>query len=227
MATRAREDPINLERSSMQRDVLPMPDQPHDGLVTYDAKDPATSFPADRAAAPAGGCPERADRAARRRGLRLVERLRWTLRDPRGGAPGRERAEVQPLSHDRALLAHAPGAADRAQPSLRRHGRDHRDRHVGARATTRFARTRRRRWRRRSSSTATPPPSSASATRCRSGRPARWGRSTPGPAAAAASSTSTASSAARPTSTRRRCTTARPRSSRTAPRRRATTSPRT
>ena len=93
---------------------------------------PRHLVPADRAAAPAGGCPERADRAARRRGLRLVERLRWTLRDPRGGAPGRERAEVQPLPHDCALLAHAPGAAHRAQPSLRRHGRHHRDRHVRA-----------------------------------------------------------------------------------------------
>jgi arylsulfatase A-like enzyme len=29
----------------MQRDVLPMPDRPHEGLITYDAKDPATSFP--------------------------------------------------------------------------------------------------------------------------------------------------------------------------------------
>ena len=42
--------------------------------------------------------------------------------------------------------------------------------------------------------------SSASATKCRSGRPARWVRSTSGRPAAAASSTSTASSAARPTS---------------------------
>jgi arylsulfatase A-like enzyme len=30
----------------MQRDVLPVPDRPHEGLITYDAKDPATSFPA-------------------------------------------------------------------------------------------------------------------------------------------------------------------------------------
>jgi hypothetical protein len=26
----------------MQRDVLPIPDRPHDGLITYDAKDPDT-----------------------------------------------------------------------------------------------------------------------------------------------------------------------------------------
>ena len=29
----------------LQREVLPIPDRPHVGLVTYDAKDPATSFP--------------------------------------------------------------------------------------------------------------------------------------------------------------------------------------
>jgi hypothetical protein len=28
-----------------RRDVLPIPDRPYAGLVTYDAKDPATSFP--------------------------------------------------------------------------------------------------------------------------------------------------------------------------------------
>ena len=56
-------------------------------------------------------------------------------------AAGGGRAEVQPLSHDRALLADAAGAADRAQPSLGRDGRHHRDRHVGARATARCGRT--------------------------------------------------------------------------------------
>ena len=29
----------------MRRDVLPIPDQPQTGLVTYDAKDPDTAFP--------------------------------------------------------------------------------------------------------------------------------------------------------------------------------------
>ena len=29
----------------MQRDVLPVPDRPHEGLITYDAKNPDTSFP--------------------------------------------------------------------------------------------------------------------------------------------------------------------------------------
>jgi hypothetical protein len=30
---------------NVQRDGLPIPDKPHEGLVTYDAKDPDTSFP--------------------------------------------------------------------------------------------------------------------------------------------------------------------------------------
>ncbi len=55
---------------------------------------------------------------------------------------------------------------------------------------------------------------SASATRCRSGRPARWARSTTGRQVAVDSSTSTGSSGARRTSTRRRSTTTRRRSSR-------------
>ncbi len=41
----------------MQRDVLPMPDQSHDGLVTYDAKDPATSFPPIEPLRPPEGAP--------------------------------------------------------------------------------------------------------------------------------------------------------------------------
>jgi hypothetical protein len=29
----------------LQRDILPIADRPHTGLITYDAKDPDTSFP--------------------------------------------------------------------------------------------------------------------------------------------------------------------------------------
>ncbi len=41
----------------MQRDVLPMPDRPHEGLITYDAKDPATSFPPIKPLRPPAGAP--------------------------------------------------------------------------------------------------------------------------------------------------------------------------
>src|SRR5687768_15533591 len=41
----------------MQRDVLPMPDSPHEGLTTYDAKDPDTSFPPIEPLRPPAGAP--------------------------------------------------------------------------------------------------------------------------------------------------------------------------
>ena len=40
-----------------QRDVLPIPDRPHTGLVTYDAKDPDTSFPPIEPLQPPAGAP--------------------------------------------------------------------------------------------------------------------------------------------------------------------------
>ena len=52
--------------ASIKREVLPIPDQQHTELVTYDAKDPDTSFSADRAAAPAEGRAERPRRPHRR-----------------------------------------------------------------------------------------------------------------------------------------------------------------
>jgi len=40
-----------------RRDVLPIPDRPYAGLVTYDAKDPATSFPPIEPLRPPSGAP--------------------------------------------------------------------------------------------------------------------------------------------------------------------------
>ena len=42
---------------STQRDVLPIPDRPYDGLITYDAKDPDTSFPPIEPLRPPAGAP--------------------------------------------------------------------------------------------------------------------------------------------------------------------------
>jgi arylsulfatase A-like enzyme len=41
----------------MQRDVLPVPDQPYEGLITYDAKDAETSFPTIEPLRPPAGAP--------------------------------------------------------------------------------------------------------------------------------------------------------------------------
>ena len=39
------------------REVLPIPDRPYEGVVTYDAKDPATSFPPIEPLRPPAGAP--------------------------------------------------------------------------------------------------------------------------------------------------------------------------
>ena len=215
-------------RDELQRNILPIPDRPRTGLITYDAKDPDTKYPADRAVASAQGRAERPDHPDRRCGLRRVQRLRRPVPDAERGTAGGGRPEVQPLPHHRALLADAPGAADRTQPPLGRHGRHHRDRQRRARLQLGAART-----------PCSPLARDAQAQRLRHGavrqvpRGAGVGdqsgraRSTPGRPAAAASNTSTASSAARRTSGIRRSTKAPRRSSRRRRPKRATTSWRT
>jgi arylsulfatase A-like enzyme len=44
-------------RDGMQRSVLPIPDRPHVGLTTYDAKDPETTFPKIEPLRPPSGAP--------------------------------------------------------------------------------------------------------------------------------------------------------------------------
>ena len=215
------------EPTSADREVLPIPDRRLRRPRLRGREGSGGEVPADRAAASAGGRAERPDRPDRRRRLRLLERVRRPVPDADGGAPGRRRAEVHPLPHDGAVLADARGAALGPQPPHGRHGRDHRDRDLGARVQL-------------------DPPEhlraaggDAEAERLRDGavrqvprgagvgdEPARAVRLV-ADAAAAASSTSTASSAARRTSTTRRSTRGRRRSSPTRRRRRATTSPRT
>ena len=95
------------------------------------------------------------------------------------------------------------------------------------RATTPCAPTAAPPWLRCSSSMAMPRPNSANVTRCRCGKPVRWGRSTAGPAAAAVLSISMASSVAKPTNTNLLSMRAPHRWSRTAAPRRATTSAKT
>jgi arylsulfatase A-like enzyme len=46
-----------LEGQENQREVLPIPDRPYTGLVTYDAKDPDTSFPPIEPLRPPAGAP--------------------------------------------------------------------------------------------------------------------------------------------------------------------------
>ena len=45
------------EQDKIQRTILPIPDQPHVGLTTYDAKDPDTKFPPIEPLRPPEGAP--------------------------------------------------------------------------------------------------------------------------------------------------------------------------
>ncbi len=202
------------QQDKKHRSHLPMPNTAPARFIPYDAKDPDMVKTPIEQLRPPKGAPNVLIVLIDDCRLRRVQRLRRPLPHAGGGEAGGGRPQVQPLPHHGDLLGDAAGPADRPQPSLRRHGRHHRDRHRRSRATPRCCPTRCRRWRRRSSSTATTPPSSASATKCRCGSRARSGRSTSGPRAAAASSTSTASSAARRTSGTPRSTKAPPRSRR-------------
>lgn len=46
-----------MPSSDVPRTVLPIPERPHTGLVTYDAKDPDTSFPPIEPLRPLAGAP--------------------------------------------------------------------------------------------------------------------------------------------------------------------------
>ena len=48
---------MTSDRGDVGREILPIPDRPHVGLVTYDAKDPDTSFPAIEPLRPPAGAP--------------------------------------------------------------------------------------------------------------------------------------------------------------------------
>jgi Sulfatase len=194
------------------RFTLPIPDEAHVGLTTYDAKDPDASFPPIRPLRPPAGAPNVL--------LVLLDDVGFGASSAFGGpcrTPTAERLAAGGLKltrfHTTALCAPSRrpcsqvatitvSAWARCLTSRRRRL-----------ATTRSAPRPPRPLPKCSSSTGTPLPSSASAMRCRCGRRARSARSTSGPPAVA-SSTSTASSAAAPTSGIPRCTKERRRSTR-------------
>ena len=123
------------------------PRRPQAGAHDVRRQGPGLPVSADRAGAPAGRGAERPRHPARRRGLRLVERVRRAVRDAGRREAGGRRAEVHPLPHLRAVLAHPAGDADRPQSPLGRDGRHHGDSPRRRPATTRCARTPRRRCR--------------------------------------------------------------------------------
>ena len=82
------------------------------GVTTYDAKDPDTKFPPIKPLRPPAGAPNVLIILHRRRRLRRLERLRRSVQHADVRAARGGRAQVQPLPHHGALLAHPGGAAD-------------------------------------------------------------------------------------------------------------------
>ena len=211
------------EERSVQREVLPIPDRPRSGLVTYDAKDPDTSFAPIEELRPPAGAPNVL--------VVLIDDAGFGASSAFGGpcaTPNAERLAAGGLKFNRFHTTALCSPTRAALLSGRNHhtvgmGGHHRDRDVGAGLQL----------------------DAAEHVRAARGDPQaqrvldRPVRQVPRGAGladepdgavrqlahrAAASSTSTGSSAARRTSTTRRCTRARRRSSPTARPKRATTS---
>src|SRR4051794_35900235 len=104
------------------RSHLPIPTPERTGLITYDAKDPDTRFPPIEQLRPPKGAPNVL--------LILLDDAGFGSASAFGGpcqTPNAEKLAASGLKYNRSLLADPPGAADRAQPPFRRHGRDNRD----------------------------------------------------------------------------------------------------
>ena len=93
---------------------------------------PRHLVPADRAAAPPAGAPNVLVVLLDDVGFGASSAFGGPISTPNAERLAAKRAEVHPLPHHGALLAHARGAAERPQPPHRRHGRHHGDRHLGS-----------------------------------------------------------------------------------------------
>lgn len=69
------------ERDNPGREVLPIPDRPHTGLITYDAKDPDSNFPAIQPLLPPKGAPNVLLILMDDAGFGSNEPVRWSVFD--------------------------------------------------------------------------------------------------------------------------------------------------
>jgi hypothetical protein len=87
---------MTSNRDQLGRQVLPIPDQQYAGLVTYDAKDPATSFPPIEPLRPPTGAPNVL--------ILLIDDVGFAASSPFGGpisCPTAERLAAGGLRFDR------------------------------------------------------------------------------------------------------------------------------
>ena len=119
------------QQDKHQRAILPIPDRPYTGLITYDAKDPDTHFPPIEPIRP----PEDAPNVLVvliDDGLQRLQCFRWAVRDAELRAARERRPALQPISHHSPVRAHTGGDAHRPQPPFGRHGWRHGDRNLGS-----------------------------------------------------------------------------------------------
>ena len=193
------------EQDNIQRNILPIPDRPRTGLITYDAKDPETKFPPITQLRPPKGAPNVL--------IVLIDDAGFGSSSAFGGpcqTPNAEKLAADGLKYNR---FHTTALCSPTRQALLT-GRNHHSARMGCiteiasgspgydsvlpNTMSPLARTLKL--------NGYPRRSSANAMRCRFGRQARSVRSTPGPPVEAASSTFMASSAAKPTSGTPRCT---------------------
>ena len=93
------------EQDKVQRTVLPIPDQPHVGLTTYDAKDPDTKYPPIRQLRPPAGAPNVLIVLIDDVGFGASSAFGGPCQTPNFEKLGGQWPQVQPLPHDGALLA--------------------------------------------------------------------------------------------------------------------------
>ena len=116
---------VPASAQEIDRTRLPIPDTQYKypGKVPLDARD--AKFPPIKLLA-ARGCTQRSRDSARRHRLRRAEHFRWRHQHAHARRARKAGPALYPVPHDRALLADAPGLADRSQPSFGRDGRDYR-----------------------------------------------------------------------------------------------------
>ena len=166
-------------RDAVPRTVLPVPDLPHVGTVTYDAKDPDTSFPALSPLRPPTGAPNVL--------LILLDDVGFGASATFGGPVATPTADRLAAGGLRYRRFHTTALCSPTRAALLT-GRNHHTVGMGAVADiatsapgyTSIGPTRVPRWRRSSGSTGTRPHSSANVMKSRRGRPVRWGLSTAG-----------------------------------------------
>ncbi len=126
---------VSARTITRDRSVLPIPRSAVrlPDHVTYDAKDPETSFPPIEPLRPPESAPNVLVVLLDDVGFAASSAFGGPISTPNCGAARRERAQIQPLPHDRSLLADAPGPAHRTEPPRGGNGRHHRDRDFGSR----------------------------------------------------------------------------------------------